>query len=322
MEIATRSNQPGQEGSFSRESIASTKQLSVPSRVASVSFKFVALSFRAPERNQYLYRLEGFDQGWRKAGAEQRATYTNLNPGTYYFRVKASNNTGVWNEQGATLELVVLPAWWQTFWFKTGITGFFVLFVGVVSWILAKRRYRRRLAKAQSENKHLQELQEASAALKDSDERLNFALEAADLGTWDWNIESGQYVIDHRWAQITGHSSDELVSQYQAWIDRINPEDLSDVLQIMGTHLSGATPNFEAEYRLRHKDGHWIRVLHKGRVVQRDSAGKALRMSGTFQDVSARQQSGGQKKAADESSTRERYLEFPSGRPDDDLNDW
>ena len=325
VEIITRPNQRGQEGSLIKKDISLTRQLSVPSRITSVSFQFTALSFRSSEMNQYLYKLEGFDQEWRKAGTEQRATYTNLNPGTYYLRVKASNNMGVWNQQGATLELVVLPALWQTVWFKTGIAGFCVTLIAAVTWIFSKQRYRRRLAKARSENRYLQELQEASTALKDNDERLNLALEGADIGTWDWNVENGQFVFDHRWTQITGYSLDDFVPQYQTWIDLINPDDLNDVLKKLGDHLSGTTPNYDAEYRLRHKNGHWIRILNKGRVVQRDSAGKALRLSGTFQDVTARQQTGEPQYKTDQPSTHDRnsgFAEYSTDKKDYDLNDW
>ena len=71
----------------------------------SFSFEFTALSFFAPEKNQYSFMLEGFDKNWNNTGKERRATYTNIPPGNYVFRIKASNNDGIWNNEGYALRL-------------------------------------------------------------------------------------------------------------------------------------------------------------------------------------------------------------------------
>ena len=81
-----------------------------------IGFEFAALDYTETDKNQYQYKLEGFDQEWVHAGSLRRATYTNLEPGNYVFRVKASNNDGVWNEQGASVQLHVAPAPWFTWW--------------------------------------------------------------------------------------------------------------------------------------------------------------------------------------------------------------
>src|SRR5699024_5049446 len=87
------------------------------------SFEFVALSYASPEQNQYAYKLEGFDKAWNYVGNKNFATYTNLDPGTYTFRVKASNNDNIWNEEGASVKITIAPPYWQTWWFRilTGI---------------------------------------------------------------------------------------------------------------------------------------------------------------------------------------------------------
>ena len=81
------------------------------------SFEFAALDFTQPEKNQYAYQLEGFDPAWIASGTRRYASYTNLAPGEYTFRVKASNNDGVWNEDGARVRVVIAPPFWQTGWF-------------------------------------------------------------------------------------------------------------------------------------------------------------------------------------------------------------
>lgn len=81
-----------------------------------LSFDFVALNYDAPEKNQYAYMLEGVDKDWVYSDTRRFASYTNLDPGEYTFRVKASNNDGIWNEEGSFLHITILPPWWQTSW--------------------------------------------------------------------------------------------------------------------------------------------------------------------------------------------------------------
>ena len=81
------------------------------------SFEFAALNYRASAKNQYAYKMEGFDKEWTYVDSHRRfATYTNLDTGKYTFRVKASNNDGLWNETGASIQIIILPPWWQTWW--------------------------------------------------------------------------------------------------------------------------------------------------------------------------------------------------------------
>ena len=82
-----------------------------------ISFEFSAFDFQAPQKNQYTYKLEGFDSDWVEAGSRRYVTYTNLPGGDYIFRVKASNSDGVWSEQGVSIPIVITPPFWQTWWF-------------------------------------------------------------------------------------------------------------------------------------------------------------------------------------------------------------
>ena len=91
------------------------------------TLEFAALSYAAPEKNRYRYRLEGLESEWNEIDSRHRqATYTSLPAGRYVFRVQASNNDEVWNEQGVALALTVLPAWWATLWFRSLIGLVFV----------------------------------------------------------------------------------------------------------------------------------------------------------------------------------------------------
>lgn len=81
------------------------------------SFAFAALDFTNPQKNQYAYKLEGLDRDWVQAGNKHEANYTHVSPGKYIFRVKGANNDGVWNERGASVRVIIMPAFWQTWRF-------------------------------------------------------------------------------------------------------------------------------------------------------------------------------------------------------------
>jgi signal transduction histidine kinase len=81
-----------------------------------LSFEFAALSYLSPERNQYAYKLEGVDQDWVYSGTRSFASYPDLSPGEYVFRVKGSNNDGVWNETGTSVTIIISPPWWRSNW--------------------------------------------------------------------------------------------------------------------------------------------------------------------------------------------------------------
>ncbi len=95
----------------------STELMELPKGTESLRINYTALSLSVPERVRFKYRLEGFDDDWHDAGTRREASFTNLGPGAYRFRVIASNNDGVWNEQGAALEFTILPMFYQTNWF-------------------------------------------------------------------------------------------------------------------------------------------------------------------------------------------------------------
>ncbi len=154
------------------KALSSLKQIHLSYSENFFSFEFVALNYTSPDKNKYAYKLEGFDKNWHIVSADQRyASYTNLDPGEYVLHVKGSNNDGVWNKTGTSLQIIILPPVWMTWWFKTlGIiiiisTGFFVY----------QRRFRQL-----KKDKALQ--QEISRRLieKQEEERSRIALEMHD----------------------------------------------------------------------------------------------------------------------------------------------
>ncbi len=138
------------------------------------SIKFAALNYRAPAKNQYAYKMEGFDREWTYVDASRRlATYTNLDPGDYTFHVKASNNDGIWNETGATLRLTVTPPWWETGWAYTlYLISFLASLYGFVQW--------RTHAAEQEQRRLAVQVKERTAELARSNRELEGAKAAAE----------------------------------------------------------------------------------------------------------------------------------------------
>lgn len=130
-QIFGKTVQIGEYDSILSRSISETKRIVIPHSLSVFTLGFTAVSFTQPENNRYLYMLEGFDKDWTPRSANQRyASYTNLDPGDYIFRVKASNNDEVWSNYEASIEIVILPPWWKTWWFRiTGILTVILLFI-------------------------------------------------------------------------------------------------------------------------------------------------------------------------------------------------
>lgn len=118
LKIFNKSVKPGAKNSPLIQNITETKNLTLSYKQTVLTFYFTVMDFAAPEKNQYAYMLENFDQEWIYSGNKKEATYTNLSPGEYVFRVKGSNNDGVWNEIGTSVRITVLPSWWNTWWFR------------------------------------------------------------------------------------------------------------------------------------------------------------------------------------------------------------
>ena len=123
-QLFNKSVKPGIEGSVLERSITWTRDIVLTHRQSVFSFEFSALNYRIAQMNQYQYKMDGFDKEWIESNKQRSVTYTNLDPGEYIFQVKASNNEGLWNEQGASIRITILPPWWRTWWAYTVVVLF------------------------------------------------------------------------------------------------------------------------------------------------------------------------------------------------------
>ncbi|GJH41164.1 hybrid sensor histidine kinase/response regulator [Capnocytophaga sp. HP1101] len=159
-QIFNKSVRP-EEGGVLTKVIDETQSIHLKHWQSVISFRFSALNYRASFKNQYAYMLEGFDNDWIYDTSERIATYTNLNPGTYVFKVKATNNDGVWSQQPTTIKLIVAPPLWRTTWaymlYALLAIGLLVL---IVKYYTIKERDKQNLRISQLEAQRMYEINE------------------------------------------------------------------------------------------------------------------------------------------------------------------
>lgn len=135
------------------EAIDHLKEIHLSYKDNVITLNYAALSYCTPQKNQYAYILEGFDKGWNYVGSQHSTTYTNLPAGTYTFRVKASNNDNIWNEEGTSIRIIVHPPFYLSLPFKIGYVLLFLLALGLLLRYVIRR----------SEKKHAKAIDELNS---------------------------------------------------------------------------------------------------------------------------------------------------------------
>lgn len=121
--------------------------------------------------------------------------------------------------------------------------------------------------------------------------RLQSVLEGTNVGTWEWNVQTGETLFNERWAEIVGYTLAELEPiSFNTWLSLLHPDDHEISGKCLEAHFSDPASYYDCEVRMRHKDGHWVWVQDRGKVAVWDGDGKPLIMSGTHQDISRRKQ--------------------------------
>jgi signal transduction histidine kinase/ligand-binding sensor domain-containing protein len=185
----------GATGSPLEKQISETKKITLSYKQSVLTFYFASLDFTNPKKNQYAYKMQNFDKDWTYCGNKQEATYTNLNPGRYFFHVKGSNNDGVWNEIGTTLEIFITPPWWKT---KIARFGFVIsvlcLFLGIYFYRINT------LKKQKEELEHL--VKKRTREIEEKNQRLN---------NQNILLEQRQQFIDEQTVELSS-SNEKLIS--------------------------------------------------------------------------------------------------------------
>jgi signal transduction histidine kinase len=155
LKLFNKSVVPG-EKSILKKPVYDTKEITLDYNQNNISLEFIAIHYSNPSKNKYSYKLENYDNEWREIGNQHAAFYPNLPPGKYIFHVKAANNNGVWNEEGATLSITVNSPWWKTIWAYI-IYG--LLFIAAAFGV--DRYFRHRLVQKERERNQTRELAQA-----------------------------------------------------------------------------------------------------------------------------------------------------------------
>ncbi len=131
----------------------------------------------------------------------------------------------------------------------------------------------------------------AEQALREQNWRIESILKGTNVGSWEWNVQTGETVFNERWADIIGYTLEEITPvSIETWIKYAHPDDLQGSNEQLQKHFQGELDYYEFESRMRHKDGHWVWVLDRGRVFSWTDDNKPLMMFGTHQDITHRKQ--------------------------------
>lgn len=207
LQIFNKDVKPGQVGSPLKNIISDTEEIKLNYDQNHLTFMFAALDYTSPKRNQYQYKLNNFDDGWIHSGNKSEVTYSNLDPGRYTFYIKGSNNDGVWNEEGAKLDIIIRPPWWLQLWFKILVAFILVFGITLIFYLRTARLKQQKEVLAMMVEEKTNDLIQINAT-KDK----LFAIIAHDLKN-PFNI-------------ILGYA-DLIITKFDAWSDKEKLEMLS-----------------------------------------------------------------------------------------------
>jgi len=233
-------------------------RLSLPAHTSSVQVSYTAVSLSDPEAIRFRYKLQETDKDWHEAAVATPVTYRNLPPGSYHFSVEASDTNGVWSGAPANMAFTILPAFYQTTWFRLLNVAAFLAFL----WGLHQLRVQQ---------------------LRREERKLSEAIETIPAMAWIAGPCGALQFVNRRWVEYTG------LSQLEAEEVRkvaIHPDDLDRIERQMDASFASGEP-FEEEMRLRRTDGEYRWFLSRA-VPLRDRRGKVVKWYGAATDIQDR----------------------------------
>ena len=240
--------------------------LRLPPLTRDLQIGYTSPSFLIPQKVKFRYRLDGHDRDWQEAGTRREAFYTDLGPGKYRFRVTASNNNGVWNEAGATLDFTIAPAFYQTGWFRSlCVFLFLVVLTGL---------YRLRL-------RHLERQRDA---LRKSEKELREVIETIPSLIHTARPDGHIDYFNQRWLEYLGVTLEEVAGWN--WTAFIHADDVEGILARWRACLMTGEI-FEYETRVRGANGEYRWMFHR-KVPLRDANGNIVKWYGSSMDIHER----------------------------------
>ncbi|MFS8063214.1 MAG: EAL domain-containing protein, partial [Luteimonas sp.] len=244
-------------------------RIELPESSGLLRLRVGALDYLGNAQVRYRYRIDGVDRDWVDNGNRAEITYTLLPAGHYLLRVQSTNHDGVWNPQELQLPINVSPPLWRH---PLALLAYALLALALCGWLLFSWRQRRRLE------------QTYFAQIRDREERLKLALWASGEQFWDYDLARGE--MHSMRVQDDARSASDIRVDTEIESDhRIHRDDLPQVRDRLRQHLRGNTALFLSEHRIPDDNGNWIWVRARGRVVERDANGRALRVAGTARNI-------------------------------------
>ena len=223
------------------------------------TFEFALLDFTNVQRNQYSYKLEGLDKDWIYSGNRHYASYSNLAPGKYVFKLKGANHEGIWNIEGISINLTIIPPFWKTWWFRALLTISFFGTIILIYWL--------RLANIQAQKRELESLvlirtseinkindhlaqevkirRDTESNLRKSEEKFRDLFENANDIIWTSDIEGKLLSVNSLFEMLSGHSKNELIGKQS--IDLIVPEHRNRTIRNYKKAINGKSVEYEIE---------------------------------------------------------------------------
>jgi len=276
-----------------KHSFEPTTAARIPPGDGKLEFQYTALTFLSPEKIRFKYILEGFDKDWTEAGSRRAAYYTNVPPGTYRFRVVASNRDGAWNGTGASFEFSLEPHFHQTLWFRF-LCGLLVVTSGLGAHRLRVRHLNAREQElSRRVDEHTQELQQeiaerkrAEGDLRESEERFRQMAENVHEVFWMMEAADGRILyVSPAYEEIWGRNRQSLPEGPASWLEAIHPEDRARASSYLKQALDGI--EVETEYRIHRPDGSVRWIWDRAFPIPNDS-GKLCRVVDIAEDITDR----------------------------------
>lgn len=284
-EILNEKVKIGDHGSPLKKHISETDTIKLSYKDISISFEFVALNFTDSKKNEYAYKMENFENNWNYVGNRKYANYTNLKPGKYIFKVKASNNDGIWNEEGRSIYLIIAPPFWETWWFYTVSTLFlfFSIFLSIQlrtralhkSKIILEDQVKLRTQQVEKQNKILEganreitsqkfEIEKQNKLLKSKNNEISTAKQ--DLDTKNEELLSINSNLEDMVAERTSSlklMNDELINsnnELDLFIYRASHDLKGPIARLLGMTLLAKMDNKDEALK------EYIELIEKGAV--------------------------------------------------------
>ncbi len=249
-----------------KQHINTTKLLTLAHEQSPFSIEFVSPNAKVPNQIKYQYRLKGLEDNWIETDTDnRRATYTNLDAGSYVFEVQVIDLLNPAYNKTKTLKLTIMPPWWLS---TLALTLYALVILLIVGYFLFQLRQQRL--------SHLQ--------IQLSEERLKLSLWGSGDEMWDWNIVNGKIFRSNIWGILEFPQDGK--RNVGAEQTNIHQHDIPRVRSALNAHFTDEVDHFEATYRVKDKNNRWIWVLDRGKIVERDEKNAPTRMTGTLKDIS------------------------------------